>query len=159
MKPAFKVDENLPREVAALLRGHGYDAVTVHDQALVGRSDPDIASVCKAENRALVTLDLDFSNIRAYPPEQHPGLVVLRSDHHDKPSVMALVTRAIPLLATEIVAGKLGSWRRIACESGEAGTDALVACLPAALLRCRNASRRRTVRCPGPSCDHAACRS
>jgi hypothetical protein len=32
---------------------------------------------------------------------------VLRSDHHDKPSVVALVARAIPLLATEVVAGKL----------------------------------------------------
>ena len=55
----------------------------------------------------LVTLDLDFSNIRAYPPDQHPGIVVLRSEHHDKTSVLALVARAIPLLATEPIAGKL----------------------------------------------------
>jgi len=28
VKPTFKVDENLPGEVAALFRQHGYDAVT-----------------------------------------------------------------------------------------------------------------------------------
>jgi len=107
VKPTFKVDENLPGEVAALFRQHGYDAVTVHDQALVGRPDPDIASVCKAENRALVTLDLDFSNIRTYPPDEHPGILVLRSAHHDKASVLALVARAMPLLDTERITGKL----------------------------------------------------
>ena len=100
-KPAFKIDENLPREVAVLLHEHGYDAATVHDQALVGRPDPDIAQVCKAENRALVTLDLDFSNIRAYPPSEHPGIVVLRVDRHDKQTILALISRLLNVLATE----------------------------------------------------------
>jgi hypothetical protein len=42
-KPAFEIDENLPGDVGDLLRTHGYDAATVHEQALVGRPDPDIA--------------------------------------------------------------------------------------------------------------------
>jgi predicted nuclease of predicted toxin-antitoxin system len=106
-RPAFKTDENLPREVASLLKDHGYDALTVHDQALVGRPDEDIASVCKTENRALITLDRDFSNILAYPPADHPGIVVLRSDHHDKATVLALMSRVVVTLAKEPLAGKL----------------------------------------------------
>jgi hypothetical protein len=31
-----------------------------------------------------VTLDLDFANIRAYPPGKHAGIVVLRLKHQDK---------------------------------------------------------------------------
>ena len=36
----FKVDENLPVEVANLLRQVGYDAITVLKQHLGGSSDP-----------------------------------------------------------------------------------------------------------------------
>lgn len=66
----FKVDENLPLEVAELLRQAGYAAATVFEQQLGGEADADIASVCQQEGRALVTLDTDFADIRAYPPEQ-----------------------------------------------------------------------------------------
>jgi predicted nuclease of predicted toxin-antitoxin system len=41
----FKVDENLPSEVAELLRRAGYDAITVVDQHLGCEADAGIASV------------------------------------------------------------------------------------------------------------------
>ena len=71
----FKIDENLPVEIAALLRDAGYEATSVVDQGLGGSADPDIAAVCRHEDRALVTLDMDFADIRTY---QHSGLIVLR---------------------------------------------------------------------------------
>ena len=74
----FKFDENLPKEMAALFSEAGHDAVTVLDQQMGGQEDPDIAAVCLNEGRALVTLDLDFSDIRVYPPHRYPGIVVLR---------------------------------------------------------------------------------
>jgi predicted nuclease of predicted toxin-antitoxin system len=61
----FKVDENLPVETAAALRAAGHDAMTVLEQGLGGRLDASIAEICKCEGRALVTLDLDFSNVQA----------------------------------------------------------------------------------------------
>lgn len=74
----FKTDENLPEESAAVLREAGHDAHTVREQTLGGHPDDDVAAVCKREQRALVTLDLDFSDIRSYPPEELEGLIVLR---------------------------------------------------------------------------------
>jgi predicted nuclease of predicted toxin-antitoxin system len=62
----FKVDENLPTEVAGLLVGVGYDAVTVGDQRMARRPDTELAAVCQREGRAVVTLDLDFADIRAF---------------------------------------------------------------------------------------------
>jgi predicted nuclease of predicted toxin-antitoxin system len=106
-KPAFKIDENLPRDVGDLLRQHGYDTATVHEQAMVGSPDPHIAQVCKSESRALITLDLDFSNIRTYPPSEHPGIIVVRTPHHDKKTILALVSRVIPLLVKEPLRGAL----------------------------------------------------
>ena len=105
--PAFKVDENLPAEVAALLRQRGYAASTVHDQQLVGSADQTIAEICRREERVLVTLDLDFADIRAYPPENHAGLVVLRLALQDKASVLGVLQRLIPLLDREPLAGRL----------------------------------------------------
>lgn len=74
----FKVDENLPLAAVELLREAGHDAVSVLDQQLGGRRDPTIADVCQKESRALLSLDLDFADIRTYPPSEFPGLVVLR---------------------------------------------------------------------------------
>jgi predicted nuclease of predicted toxin-antitoxin system len=74
----LKIDENLHEEVAGALRAEGHDAQTVYDEGLRGRPNQDIATVCRREQRVLVTLDLDFGNIRRYPPEKYPGLIVLR---------------------------------------------------------------------------------
>lgn len=64
----FKVDENLPVEVAALIREAGHEADTVNDERIGGAEDSDIAALCQRERLALVTLDLDFADIRAYLP-------------------------------------------------------------------------------------------
>jgi len=74
----LKLDENIDTRLAHALRGAGHDAVTVREQDLHGTDDTDLYQICVSENRALVTLDLDFSNILRYPPEGTPGLVVLR---------------------------------------------------------------------------------
>ena len=70
----FKTDENLPIEAAATLREAGFDADTIWDEKLSGTDDQVVASTSRNEGRILLTLDLDFANIRAYPPREHPGL-------------------------------------------------------------------------------------
>ena len=60
--------------------------------------DSKVASVCQAEKRVLITLDLDFADIRTYPPTVFPGIIVLRPRSQAKPIVMQLVSQLIPLL-------------------------------------------------------------
>ncbi len=71
----FKIDENLPAEFAEILQQFGYDALTVLDQGLRGENDSLIIEICQQENRVLITLDLDFADIRAYPPSQYQGIL------------------------------------------------------------------------------------
>ena len=104
---AFKVDENLPVEVADSLRERGHDATTVHEQQLVGRPDSRLVEVCDAESRAMVSLDLDFCNILKYPPEQHAGFIVLRPSSQDKPRVLSVFEQVLDLLEREPVTGRL----------------------------------------------------
>ncbi len=73
----FKIDENLPSEIRDLL-SPTYDVATVLDQKMGGSLDPNLAEICRRENRILITLDKDFSDVRNYPPKDHPGFMVLR---------------------------------------------------------------------------------
>ncbi len=66
-----------------------------------------LAVVCKSEARVLVTLDLDFADIRAYPPAEYSGFVVLRPASHSKPRVERLLKLVISRLASEDLSGKL----------------------------------------------------
>ena len=110
----FKIDENLRDDVAALLTGHGHDVHTVHTEGLRGAQDSNLAERCRNEACALVTLDLDFSDIRAYPPADFSGLIVLRVRDQSRQHVLNVLTRTISLLAHEPLAGRL--W--IVSESG-----------------------------------------
>jgi hypothetical protein len=61
-----------------VFRNAGHDALTVLDQSAGGQPDPAIAAVCEAEHRALVALDLEFSDIRTFPPANYPGITWVR---------------------------------------------------------------------------------
>lgn len=103
----FKIDETLPIEAAQLLIGAGHDAITVPAQRMSGRPDPDLADVCQRETRAVVTLDLDFADIRAYPPADYFGIIVLRLVRLDKPRILGAIRRLLPFLDQEPLVGTL----------------------------------------------------
>jgi predicted nuclease of predicted toxin-antitoxin system len=103
----FKIDENLPIEVADLLRQAGHDALTVGEQNMSGVTDVTIASVCQSEQRAILTLDLDFADIRTYPPSEYSGIMVLRLSHQDKAFVLQIVHQVIRKLDIEPLNARL----------------------------------------------------
>jgi predicted nuclease of predicted toxin-antitoxin system len=96
----FKVDENLPVEVAQLLREAGHDAITFLEQKMGGAKDQVIARICQDEQRALVTLDTHFSDIRTHPPTEFSGLIVLRLSRQDKTHVLQVMTKVIKMFAS-----------------------------------------------------------
>jgi predicted nuclease of predicted toxin-antitoxin system len=103
----FRIDENLPIEAADVLRGAGHDAVSVLEQSLGGAADPVIAAICESETRVLVTLDADFADIRAYPPANYPGLIVLRLNQQGKTHVLEILRRLVFVLVEETPEGHL----------------------------------------------------
>ena len=84
----FKIDENMPTEITEMLISTGHDAKTLHEQLLKGIIDSVLLNVCKDENRVLVTLDTDFSDIRTYPPQEFSGIIVLRVGSQAKQDVI-----------------------------------------------------------------------
>ena len=107
MPARFKLDENLPRDAEALLRKAGHDAHTVLDEQLGGNPDPRVFGASQAEDRILVSFDLDFSDIRAYPPASHKGIWVLRPHTQSIDNTLALLRAALLILETESTQGRL----------------------------------------------------
>jgi predicted nuclease of predicted toxin-antitoxin system len=103
----FKLDENMPAEAAALLRGAGHDVRSASDQNLGGGPDAHLIRACIREERALLTLDLGFANILAYPPAEHPGIIVLRLSRQALPAVLGALRGVVALLEREDLAGHL----------------------------------------------------
>jgi predicted nuclease of predicted toxin-antitoxin system len=103
----FKIDENLSPSLAAMFEAAGHDAHSVVQQFLGGQPDQRVIDVCSREQRALITLDLDFSNILTYPPANYPGIIVFRLPDQSHVTVEAAIRRVLDLLPQESLAGTL----------------------------------------------------
>lgn len=99
----LKLDENLPDDLALFFRESGYDAMSVREQDLNGSPDRLISRICIQEQRILVSLDLDFADIRMYPPEEYAGLIVFRLKSQDRDSIIKASKKVIDCLAEETI--------------------------------------------------------
>jgi len=97
----FKIDENMPIEITESLRNVGYDSATLPEQKLTGTSDANLAAICRKEKRILLTLDNDFADIRTYPPDKFPGIIVMRLNRQDKLHVLEVFSHAMRLFPKE----------------------------------------------------------
>jgi predicted nuclease of predicted toxin-antitoxin system len=74
----LKLDENLSRHLKPLLIAQGHDALTAADENLLSRPDTEVARAAATEDRMLLTLDVEFADLRKYPPGSHPGIILFR---------------------------------------------------------------------------------
>ena len=74
----LKLDENLSVHLKGILSRMGYNVRTAGEEELLGRPDLEIAAAARKEERVLLTLDLEFGDLRKHPPGNHPGIVLFR---------------------------------------------------------------------------------
>jgi len=74
----FKLDETFGTRIQQIFQEAGHDVQTVRSQKLQGCPDQHLYELCCSENRCLVTLDLDFSDVTRFPPDRTGGTVVIR---------------------------------------------------------------------------------
>jgi predicted nuclease of predicted toxin-antitoxin system len=103
----FKFDENLPLKALSLFRDNGFDVFNVREEGLTGCSDDHLITVCLDESRVLVTLDLDFFDIRRYQPDRLNGIIIIRAYKQNSNYIMSILRKIIPLLKIENLTGKL----------------------------------------------------
>jgi predicted nuclease of predicted toxin-antitoxin system len=104
----LKLDENFGRRGAEILAAAGHDVATVPAENLCRASDQEVARVCRAEGRCLVTLDLDFGNPLLFKPSDYAGLAVVRLRGKAEPTDLERALRVLVAgLETGSIAGKL----------------------------------------------------
>jgi predicted nuclease of predicted toxin-antitoxin system len=74
----IKLDENISRHVKASIEQQGHDARTAAEEGLLAKSDVEVGSAAKTEDRMVFTLDLDFADLRKFQPGSHPGVILFR---------------------------------------------------------------------------------
>jgi predicted nuclease of predicted toxin-antitoxin system len=102
-----KFDENLGRSHVALLQRAGYEADRVHDQGLSGAEDGMVWQRVCTESRFFITLDLDFSDVRQYPPGTHPGILLIRPRNRSAAAVARVLARVLDGQPVETLRGCL----------------------------------------------------
>lgn len=104
----FKLDENFGTRTRQIFRTQGHDVMTVRDENLQGCADQRLYEVCQTEQRCLVTLDLDFSDVLRFPPRDVNGIVVIRVPHNPTlPLLEQLVRQFLQTLETMPLEKKL----------------------------------------------------
>jgi predicted nuclease of predicted toxin-antitoxin system len=91
----IKLDENLSIFLKDALSGLGHDASTASEEGLLSQSDVKVAARSRREGRMVFTLDLDFSDMRKYPPGAHPGIILFRPASMGPLAVNRLVERFV----------------------------------------------------------------
>ena len=100
----IKVDEDLPKLAAQMLRNKGYEAVSVFEQGMGGLKDPPLWQAVQSERRFLVTADKGFADIRFYAPGTHAGVLLLRPDQDGIRPIMELLERVLASYTLETLA-------------------------------------------------------
>jgi predicted nuclease of predicted toxin-antitoxin system len=77
---AVLLDQNVPRAVAAWLRGlrPSWDVHHATEAGLAGKSDREVFDWAQAHQAIIITFDEDFADQRSFPVEAHYGVVRLR---------------------------------------------------------------------------------
>jgi predicted nuclease of predicted toxin-antitoxin system len=90
----FFLDANMPRSAIAVLSRFGHDVEFARDVGLGSASDEVVAAHVRRTKSVLLTRDLDFADVRRYPPDQYDGIVVLRiPDDMVAKEIAALIER------------------------------------------------------------------
>jgi predicted nuclease of predicted toxin-antitoxin system len=102
-----KLDEHLGTATLQLLRESSYDVDTVLGERLSGSTDELLWSRVVADGRLLITLDLDFSDVRRFRPGTHPGILLIRARSTSSSAVLRVLRRVLAERSLEDLRGCL----------------------------------------------------
>ena len=74
----FLADENIFPNVITHLRNLGHDVKGIQESSLLQTLDDKIIDIATKEERTIITFDKHFGDILRYPPQNLPGIILLR---------------------------------------------------------------------------------
>lgn len=91
------LDHCVPHSVARALDAEGHEALLLRDYLPTDAPDPAVIAEAQRLHAVLVTLNGDFADLVAYPPERYEGIIALQVRNRPE-AVPALTTRLLDLL-------------------------------------------------------------
>ena len=88
----IKLDEYMSNAHTQLLKQVGHECDRVTDKGLSGATDGTVWQQVCQEQRFFIALDLDFSDVRRFPPGIHPGILLLRPRSRSRHAVLDLLS-------------------------------------------------------------------
>jgi len=104
----IKIDEDLPKAVAVLVRERIPDTSSVLDEGISGTLDPELWEIVQREKRFLITGDKGFADIRKYPPGTHFGVLLLRPESEGISQLIELIQEVLTSDMLDKLGGCIG---------------------------------------------------
>ena len=101
----FLLDMPVSVRVAERLRQLGHDAVHIRERGLQSISDEEILKIAVAENRVMVSMDLDFSQLIATRAMGWPSLILFRIENVKPMEVADLLQYIVKTYSSELESG------------------------------------------------------
>lgn len=100
-------DIHISPVTVAFLNTLGHDTIRVSEALSPSAADSLIIAHAFAEERTVLTQDLDFSALIALSGQQKPSIVTLRLASSRIEHVNSILEKALPLIAHDVEAGSL----------------------------------------------------
>ena len=78
MSVTFLLDQNIRADTLEFLRTLGLEVTSTRELGLEQAPDDEIVMVARNLDAVIVTFNMDFADIRFYPPSAHTGVIRLR---------------------------------------------------------------------------------
>ena len=101
----FLADMGISQRTVEWLRNQGYDIVHLREQGLQRLADENILAKAVTEERIVLTMDLDFTNLLAWSGGALPSVIIfrLRNENYDK--VNAQLENVLSQCQNQLLAG------------------------------------------------------
>lgn len=103
----FLLGACVPRRYLRLLREWGYSAELATAELSPDAPDLAVLALAQQQDAILLTVDLDFADIRAYPPADYQGILVMRYTATDEAQMDTSLQTVLRDLTREELRGVL----------------------------------------------------
>jgi predicted nuclease of predicted toxin-antitoxin system len=103
----FLADMAISQSTVLWLRQQGHDAYHVRDEGMQRSLDQEILAKARAEERILLTLDLDFGYLMAVSGAVLPSLIIFRLGNETATAVTHRLEEALACCEKDLLAGAL----------------------------------------------------
>ncbi len=103
----FLADMPISPKTVAYLKSLGYDVYRISEKGLPKAKDSELVDIAIKEQRAILTMDLDFSAIIARSQKSVPSAIIFRLSDESHENINNLLKNILPTVETEILKGAI----------------------------------------------------